>query len=440
MSSWLHTIRHLPADEGESGWIATSPVRLPSARRLVGSEPADFAVLGAGFTGLAIARRLAELRPDARVVVLDARRVGSGASGRASGFLVDLVDFVSRMKPEARRRYVEVAGEGIASLRRQVTDHGIDCAWDDRGWVRGAASRAGRRFLDTYPPLLDELGIAWEWLDRSAMEEVTGTSFYRCGIRLTGYPLVQPAALVRGLGRALPSHVDLFEESPVEAVERNVRFHLTTAGGTVSAEKLFLATNGYTPALGFLRRRIFPLYTFGSLTRVLTASEQAALGGEREWGLLAMDPMGSTLRRTRDQRLLVRNTVHYTTHLGTDARLREAMRGPHRQALQARFPGLAGLDFEYTWGGLMGTSISYRHWFGELEEGLYSSAGFTGAGIAMGTASGERLAELALGRTSPSLRALLDLPRPNPMPPEPLRSAGGWVLAARMNAQAGAYL
>ncbi len=439
MSPWLRAVRHRPAGEGESGWAATAAPP-PPARRLEGDRRAELAVLGAGFTGLAIARRLAELRPDSRVVVVDAGRAGAGASGRSSGFLVDLVDFVSRMEPEARRRYVRVAGEGIASLGRLVAEHGIECSWDERGWLRAAASREGRRFLDSYPPLLDELGIRWEWLDRRAMAEATGTGFYLCGLRLTGYPLVQPAALVAGLARALPANVELYEESPVETLERNVRFHLTTAHGTVSADRLFLATNGYTPALGFLRRRIFPLYTFGSLTRVLSAGEQAALGGEREWGVLAMDPMGSTLRRTRDQRLLVRNTVHYSTRPGAGADLRATVRGHHRRALDARFPALAGVEIEYTWGGLMGTSTSRRHWFGELEPGLYASAGYTGAGIAMGTASGERLAELALGHASSGLRALLDLPRPNPMPPEPLRSAGGRVLAARMNAQAGAYL
>src|SRR5207249_4402900 len=142
---------------------------------------------------------------------------------------------------------------------------------------------------------------------------------YRAAARTPGAVMVQPAALVRGLAATLPANVEVFEDSPVHAVRGAAKFTLDAGDGTVVADRLFLATNGFTPSLGFLRRRVVPMFTFASLTRVLTESEQRMLGGDSEWGLVPEERMGSTVRRTRDQRILIRNTVHYTAEMEIDA-------------------------------------------------------------------------------------------------------------------------
>src|SRR5262245_9003913 len=304
----LRSARGLPEDDRTCGWIETLPAP-PPARRIERREQADAAVVGAGFTGLAVARRLAELRPGWRIAVVEAQRAGSGASGRSSGFVVDLAHFIARMDFESSRRFVEISRSGIGELRALVERRGIACDWDERGWLHVAAGEIGLASLPYLTAWLDRLGERYEPLDREGIERVTGTSFYRGGLRLPGSVLVQAGALVRGLAAALPPNVGLFEESPVRTIERiGDGFRLAAAGGEVRAERVFLVLNGYAPALGALGRRLFPLQTFGSLTRPLTPEEQEALGGEREWGILAEDPMGSTVRRTRDQRILIRNS------------------------------------------------------------------------------------------------------------------------------------
>jgi glycine/D-amino acid oxidase-like deaminating enzyme len=433
-------VRTLPADDDSCGWSSPLPPP-PPATPLDGDRRVDCAVIGAGYTGLAIARRLAELRPEWRVTILEAQRVADGTSGRASGFVVDLTDVAVRMDPESRARYVNLARSGIEELRRLVEEHGIDCAWDETGWIRGAAGAAGERALNPLPAIYDELGMEYRHLDAERMAAITGTRFYRRGIHLLGYPLVQTAALVRGLSRVLPESVELCEESPVLEIERGAPLRLAVRGKggrrhTVTADRVFLATNGYTPALGFLSRRVFPLYTFGSMTRVLEEQDRELLGGEREWGILAMDPMGSSVRRTRDQRILIRNTAHYAKDLRIGAGLKARMRENHRQAFLARFPQLAHVEFEYTWSGLMGTSHNNQIHFGQLGRGLFATAGFTGAGIAMGTTAGRLLADLAAGVSSEPLSHIRRLPNPTWMPPEPFRSIGGRWLTARMNAKA----
>jgi glycine/D-amino acid oxidase-like deaminating enzyme len=430
--------RALPGSAGTCGWFATLPPP-PPAQRLAGEARVDCAVVGAGFTGLAAARQIAIGAPELSVAVVDAQRAGEGASGRSSGFVVDLAHFIARLGFAASKRYVALSRMGIAALREAVAAHGIDCAWDDRGWIHAAAGEAAAGELPRLAEWLDRLGERYEWLDGGGLAAATGTDFYRRGLRLPGSVLVQPAALSRGLAASLPARAALHEESPVQSIRRRREggWLLTMEHGRLVAERLFVAANGYTGALRVLADRVLPLTTFGSLTRPLDRFEQRRLGGDREWGLLAEDPMGSTLRRTRDQRLLVRNTLRYDPAFDLTARALAGARESHRRALAARFPALAGIAIDHTWGGVMGTSPNRGHAFGEVEPGLFAAAGYTGAGIAMGTAAGTLLADLALGVSSPPLDDMLALPAPAWLPPRPFLDWGTRLRVARMNRSAG---
>lgn len=428
--------RRPPSEVGACGWTETLPP-LPPPQRLETVERADCAVVGAGFTGLAAARRLAALRPGWRVVVVDAGRRGSGASGRSSGFVVALAHFVARMRPPDARRFIRLSRTGIAALHSLVAEHDIDCAWDDLGWIHAAAGEAAVRSLDGLDAWLRNLGEPFERLDRATLRALTGSTYYRSGLHLPGSILVQPAALLRGLAESLPPNVELYEESPVHRLVPGTTVRLEAGRGTLEADRVVVATNGYSRALGLLRRRIFPLVTFGSLTRRLDSREQSALGGAPEWGLLAEDPLGSTLRRTRDQRLLVRNTVRYGGGSRSPSALLEAVRESHRQALTDRFPHLGGVRLEHTWGGTMGMSYDHNHFFGRLAPNLAAAAGFSGAGIALGTVSGQLLADLLAGVDSDELRDMMALPHPAWIPPEPALGLGVRFRLARLAARAG---
>jgi glycine/D-amino acid oxidase-like deaminating enzyme len=409
-------VRRLPADDAECGWRALLPAP-PPPRRLAGVGAADCAIIGAGFTGLAAARRLAAQRPEWQIAVLDAQRVGDGASGRNSGFVVDVGHYDPARGVEGNRRLVRLGRAGLAALREVVHAHGIGCDWTEGGRYHGAAGATGLRALATFAAGLDAMGEAYEPLDRGALATRIGSAYYAAGAHTPGAVTVQPAALVRGLAATLPTNVMLFECSPVHAVERaGSGFRLTGAAGSLRAERVVVAANGGAAALGWLRRQVLPLATFASLTRPLTAAETAALGGDACWGLVSEAAMGTTLRRLSDGRVLVRNSVRYCPTLGVDAAQRARARAAHRHALGARFPALARVDFEHTWAGLMGASFNGAHFFGRLAPNLFAAAGYNGVGIAMGTVSGLCLADLASGCDSPPLADLQALPPPTPIP------------------------
>ncbi len=429
----------LPEDDATCGWNAV--LEPPTeARHLEGEQRADCVIVGAGYTGLAAARRLAELRPDWRLVLLEAQRVGSGASGRNSGFVVDLVAATGKLGPEDQARYVRLAQAGIEELRDLVSHYRIECGWDETGWIRAAAGERGRKSIESLRPHLDTHGIAHTILAAEDLESITGSAFYRHGLRFPGYPLVQPAALVRGIAAALPAKVELYEESPVLSIGRDRPFYIRTPGGSVKAQRLLLATNGYTQALGFLQRQVFPLFAFGSVTRVLSSAEREALGGESSWGILGLDPMGSTLRRTEDQRLFIRSSVTHTKKLKVGENKLRWARGNHRLGLERRFPQLEEIELELTWSGLIGSTYNNQIHFGELRPGLFAAGGYTGAGIAMGTTAGRLLAELGAGERSSLLRDQQALPGPTSLPPDPFRSLGGRWIVRRRNAVASKYI
>lgn len=368
--------------------------------------------------------------------MLEAQRVSAGASGRNSGFVVDVGHYEPTLGVEGNRRLVRLGRAGLDLLRTLMRAHAIECAWTERGRLHGAVGDVGMQLLDKFYRGLEAMGEPHEVLDAAAVTAVTGTTHYRAAARTPGAAMVQPAALVRGLAATLPPNVDLFEESPVRAVNRRPKFTLDAGVGAVTAERLFLATNGFTPAVGFLRRRVFPMYTFASLSRVLTNDEQRALGGDSEWGLVPEERMGSTVRRTRDQRILIRNTVRYRGGRPVSDADRREVRDIHRRAFTARFPMLPQVGLEYTWGGVMGVSFNGAHFFGRLDEQLFAAAAYNGVGVAMGTISGTLLADLVVGADSELLADMQSLPQPAWIPPEPLLGIGVRATLARLTARA----
>lgn len=437
--------RYLPQTDGESGWY---DLLLPPepAQRLQGDQSADWIVLGAGLAGLAAARRLAELAPHASIALIEARRVGEGAAGRNSGFLIDLPhDLTSHSYTGGQdldRQQIRLNRSAIEFLRGIVQRHGIDCDWREQGKLHGAVEERGIKALKEFSHCLTALGEPFTELDAADMKRITGTSFYRAGMHAPGCVLVQPAALVRGLARTLPENVTLYEDSPVRDIELGPPHCMTTAEGRLRAPKLVMANNAYAsqlPGLG-LKGRVLPVYTFASLTRPMSEAESRALGGEADWALIPADPMGTTLRRLANGRICVRNCFAYLPSLKAgDATLARVQRA-HRRSFQRRFPMLEGMEFTHTWGGALCLSRNGGVPFGQLAPGVFSAICQNGLGLTRGTLSGKLIAEFALGEQSDELSILLKQPWPCRNPPEPLLGLGVRSSIAWKEWQAGVEL
>jgi glycine/D-amino acid oxidase-like deaminating enzyme len=414
--------RRPPGDDDACGWWNVLPPP-PPARRLSGDATADCAVVGAGFTGLAIARQLALCRPDWQIALVEGQRAGYGASGRNSGFAGAITHLDPTRGIEEALRLRRLCCAGIEALRSAVRERGIACDWTECGRIHAADDDRSLRSLGGLIRILEAAGEEHTEVDRPALAAALGTDYYRTGVHIASTVLLQPAALARGLAGALPDNATLYEESPVRCIRREGSWRVDTGEGTLRADRLFLALNGYAAGLGVLRRRVFPLLTFASLTRPLAAEELAQAGDRDQWGLVAEDRMGTTLRRTADGRILLRNVVRYVPSLRVGERDLARIRAEHRRSLGARWPGLEQVDLEFSWGGVIGMSLNQGQFFGRLGPELYASLGYNGTGVAMGTASGMLLADYAVGADSALLGDALALPRPAWLPPQPFL---GW--------------
>lgn len=416
-------IEKLPHDDGSNGWFAVLPP--PKApRALKGEHKADWVVIGAGYNGLGAARRLAELRPNDRILLLEARRVGYGAAGRNSGFAIDLPHNVD-MKQEARcRAQLRLNRAALSHLGEVVERHKIACQWSQRGKLHTFMSERGRRAIETFAKGLEALGESYSRLNASEVASYLGTDYYKGGIITPGCVLMQPAALARGLGETLPGNVELCEETPAIAFDLSGKPTIETPQAKIGAERVIFATEAYTPALGIENDTLFTLYTFASLTRPLSDSEAARLGGAGDWGVISATPGGVTLRYTQDRRLLVRQMVRHVPGLKLSARTLDQARRCHEGILKQRFPMLEGLGFDHTWGGSICISQNRGVFCGKISDRVFGAFCQNGVGVTKGTITGRALAEIATGQDSDLVADMMLFPRPQKLPPEPLRSLG----------------
>lgn len=432
----MTAIDRLPALDGRLGWVEILPDgQAPLGPVLDGHHRADIAIIGAGFAGVALAHRLAELRPGARILLVDALRVGQGASGRNAGFIIDLPHTVDAVAgdPDRDRALHALNSGAIGWLDAMRHRHGIDCGWERAGKYLAAHEPRHLPRLRSFAEGLLRADFDAEWLEGEALARRLGTGFYRAAVFSRGNILVNPAALVRGLARALPSSVALFEASPVTGIEPGSPHRLVTPRGRIEADIVVAATGAWAKAFG-AERHVVPVFTYASLTGPLRPD---TLAGVRPWGLTSAHPAGATLRLTPDRRLFVRNTFRLEPGLQSGpAALARAVR-QHRRAFDARFPALAGLRFDHSWGGMIGVTRGHAPVLAETLPGLFTLSGCNGVGVAKGVWLGQHLAEWIWGQPSAELALVRDWARPRALPPEVLTQAAARLRLAFEVALAG---
>jgi len=406
-----------------SGWYALMPIPGPTDR-LRGNQKSDWVVVGAGVTGLSAARRLAELDPGARVVLLEEYRIGYGTSGRNSGFVIDTPRHTETFDPSYSRRVSRLVTAGLAQLERLVREHEIECGWSRCGHLHAIVEANWVGKLESICRALDSVGEDYAWLERDALADVVGTRHYHAAIFMPRTVFMNPVELCRGLANTMPSNVEVFEESPVRRIEPSSPVQIECAEGSISAGKVLLTTNAFTPKLGFLQRELCPMVAYASLSRPLTDDEDAAMSGEPEWGITPAVPMGPTIRRTRSRRILYRHGVRYTDNFLVDGALRRKLRATHEESVRRRFPMLTDLEMEYTWGGVYCMTRRSAGFFGRLLPDIFGSGGSGGTGIPRGAISGALLAEYSLGSESDLIRDAQAISGPARLPPEPLLGFG----------------
>ena len=423
----ISTAHRLPRHQGPAAW---ADILGPGADypQLDADVTADVAIVGAGFAGLSAARRVLQIWPQARVVVLEAWRVADGAAGRNSGFMIDLPhDLASEDYAGAGddQTLTRLNRQAIAFAQEAVAEYGIaPDFFDPVGKVNGAATAAGDAHNRSYAKHLDGLGEPSEWLDAQAMEALTGTRHYRSGLFTPGTVMLQPAGYVRGLAAGLPARI--YERSPVLNFRRTGQdWVMRTPKGQVSAGRVILAVNGHLESFGVARGRLIQLFLFASMTEDIGAD---AVGGAPRWGVTPSDPMGTTMRRIDagqgGHRIVTRNCAVVRPGMRPlDRDMARAARA-HARAFATRFPQLNGIRQEYVWGGHLCLSLNGVAHAREIQQGVFSACVQNGLGTTRGTLTGIAAAERCCGQSSEVTAYFDGEDAPRRLPPQPLATLG----------------
>jgi len=442
----------LPNYQNDCGWYKNLPQREPNAS-LKGSVEADIVIIGAGFTGLAAARRLAELAPDKHIVLLDALAIAMASSGRNSGFMIDLPHTLNShaytTDKATDHNMIAFNRSGIAYAKTIVEQHNIACDWSETGKIHGATSVTGSKSLLAYGEGLASLDEPFSILSKQQMQESTGLDYYHSGVYTPGTVMMQPAAFVQGCADHLPRNVSLYENTPVteylwgsksgkSTPQRPLKKHiLKTPDGQISAPQVLLCNNGFAQNFGQQKGRLVHVCTYGSMTPPMDEDQQKRLGGDSSWGLIPSHPAGATLRRTSDHRLLIRSVFTCNPGLKYQQEQLKNIKMQHQSSFKRRFHMLPELEFADTWGGLLCLSNNEASYFGQCQPGVFAAVCQNGLGIARGTAPGKLLAELALDHDSEMLQQQLGQTGPSWMPPKILTNLGVSATIALQEMRAG---
>ncbi len=412
---------------GLSFWHATAGDLTPRAG-LDGDTDADVAIIGGGLTGLWTAWYLLERNPGLRIVVLEKEIAGFGASGRNGGWCSALFprSTASLERAHGREAAVHMRRAMIGTVAEVgcVTDGlGIDCDFTRGGTIAYARSEVQKRaalaeIAEAEHYGVDEIG--WRGSDDAHAAGALGASFDRNCASL------HPAKLVRGLAAVLEARgVRIFEHTAVTAVSTG---RVETASGVVSAEKVVVATEGYTATFPATRRRILPLYS------LMIASEPLPTAFWDEVGIAH----GQTFtdyrhlliygQRTADDRFAFGGRgarYHWGSAIrpGYDRvpRVFEHL----RRTLVELFPQAAGAAITHRWGGPLGVP---RDWHASVTYDpatrIGRAGGYVGDGLSTTNLAGRTLADLLTGADTDLTRLPWVGHRSPDWEPEPLRFLG----------------
>ena len=372
-------------------WYAATAEPLAPFAALRGARRADVCVIGGGYTGLSAALTLAEAGMD--VVLLEAQRVGFGASGRnggqvGSGQRIEQGPLEKLMGPGDARLLWEMGEAAKARVRHLIEAHGIDAQWQDgvvhAAWHRSDAAHAhaeARHLAEAYG--YDQI----ECLDNAAMHALVGAPGYKGGTVDWGAGHLHPLRFALGLARAAAkAGAQIAEQSRVLRIAGN---RVETASGHVEADHIILACNGYLGDLvPQVAHRVMPINNFIVATEPLDDPTQVLA---KPVAVADTRFVVNYYRLSPDNRMLFGGGESYGYRFPAD------IAALVRRPMVETFPQLRDIRIDYAWGGTLAITMERLPYFARIGP-ILNASGFSGHGVAMATLAGEILAQTIRGQ------------------------------------------
>jgi len=367
----------------------------PARETLRGDLHADVAVVGGGIAGCSAALHLAQR--GYRVVLLEARCIGYGASGRSGGQSIfglaasqhTLIEQVGRA---AAQRLFDLSVEALDLVQSLISDFNIDCDYAPNHLHVAVKPRHVDELRAWADELHDEYGYgSARFVSGAELPAHIQSPRYLAGLIDTRSGHLHPLKFTRGLARAAENAgVVIFENSQVLRYEDGAEVRVHTAQGTVRCANLVLCCNAYIGTLApTLARRILGVGTYIIATEPLEERARELLPSNA--AVADINWILDYFRRSEDDRLLFGGRVSYSSV--QPRQLGESM----RKRMLRVFPQLEGMKVSFAWGGYLDITMSRAPDFGRLAPNVYYLQGFSGHGIALTGLAGKLVAESVAG-------------------------------------------
>ncbi len=425
----------------QSYWLDSLRGSLEPRPALSGEHTADIVIVGAGYTGLWTAYYLKTHAPHLDIAVLEADIAGFGASGRNGGWCSAYLSGIDHWleNPVSRNSAIELQRHMFAAVDevgRVSCLENIECDFDKSGHVSAAVNttqwQREREAVDYW----HNLGFSAGDMRLLDAEEVHARAHIHGAIGGAFMPhcaAIQPAALARGLARALVKKgVRLYERSPVLALEGQ---HAKTPEGNITGGAVLLATEGFTGTIPSLKRRLLPVHSLMIATEPLSEAEIEATGLRRRHTWNDGRHLVTYGQLTRDRRIAFgsRGSYYWGSRIRTQFDKTETLITEVRSALADIFPILKNKPISHAWGGPMGVArdlLPSVVWDQNTRSGW--AGGYFGDGVCAANLAGRTLADLVLSRDTERTHTPWVNPQGSTAPPqqrwepEPLR----WLAVA----------
>ena len=414
-------------NDNTCSWI-NDLVPRANIKTLQSNEDCEWLIIGAGYTGLSAARKLAQLYPDQKIIIVDAQLAGEGASSRNSGYLVDTTlndGFTSNKELESYKKKADIYELGINTVKKFISDYQVDCDWNECGKYFASSKVEDKKILSNFSETLFKLGFEHNLLSKIELSERLGTSFYNTALHTKGGILLHPGKLVRAMIDVLPNNVILFENSCLlNWNKQNNIISCKFQNGKINSKKIIFATNGFLKSLGIKPNYNFPITLTASMTRPLTDNEYDLIGKPKEWGVLPVRPMGATIRMTKDRRILIRNTAElHNPFKMTKSDLNKRSIN-QKIGIKKRFPQLPDDIIQSSWSGIVSRSRNSSQIFEKIANNIFAVGCYNGSGIGVGTLFGEQIAIKASNENTKEIETIEARNKPKWLPPQPFLNFG----------------
>jgi glycine/D-amino acid oxidase-like deaminating enzyme len=399
-----------------SYWHDTAP-QFTGAEAAPVEGAVDVAVIGAGFTGLNAALRLA--KAGVSVAVLEMQHIGAGASGRNGGHLNNGIahgyaEAKAHLGAERAHRLYKAYDRSIDMIGELIAEENISCDFHRVGKLK-LASKPGHiaGLRSNFELIQREVDPQTRWLEKSELRGEIGSDSFHGAMLYEKSAIIHMGRYAHGLAEAVNRHGGrIWENAPVTARNRIADgWELVTPRGRIRAARVILATDAYTGSVqkapfGYFRRRIIPVGSFILATRPLSADELAATLPANRTCVTSMN-IGNYFRLSPDNRLIFGGRARFSavSNQESDAKSGAIL----RKGLTRIFPQLADIDIDYCWGGLVGMTKDRLPRAGVRDEIIYGM-GYSGHGAQMSTLIGQSLADIAMGRPDSNPLAGMEWP------------------------------